>query len=465
MSTAFKKFLHRLHESGDWKTILFHSSWALTLTAGLSYGMGLLRDRIFAHTFGLSRTLDIYNAAFVIPDMMLGVLVGTALSAAFVPIFTKLYDKKKQLGYAYAHQVISWGVALLAVTGVIVAITLPYWAHWVVPGFEGEDLSHYILMTRIMLLSPILFAISNSYGRILISVKEFFWWGLSPALYNAGIIFGILILAPKFGIIGLVIGNLTGVLFHLINRFRPLLKEKYRFKNRIDFTFSPEIKESIRLMVPKILQYAMWFIMLMAFTNITSTLPEGSVAAYNYARNFQSLPVSLLGIAIALAMYPTLSHDAGKGNYKKFLRDFKSNRLRAILYTTLAAIALALLSRFVINLLLGGGAFNEMDIDLVSTTLFLYCFSVPFESLMHCYHRAFYSLRNTIIPATLHTVIIVLTILTAKNLALTIGVYAIPVSFGGGLVIQITLLAIIFPFLLRRRERRRTNRLPEHGPT
>jgi len=448
------KFLKALKESGDWKTLLFHSSWSLTLTAGLSYGMGMLRDRIFAQTFGLSRTLDIYNAAFVIPDMMLGVLVGTALSAAFVPIFTKLYDEKKSLGYAYARQMITWGVTLIVTIGIVVAIFLPSFAHLLVPGFEGEDLKQYILLTRAMLLSPILFTLSNSYGRILISVKEFFWWGLSPALYNLGIIIGVLFLVPRFGMLGLVLGTLCGVLLHLANRFAPLKRKKYGFRNKMDFRFTPEMKETVRLMLPKIFQYSMWFILLMVFTNVASKLPEGSIAAYNYARNFQSLPVSLLGIAISMAMYPVLSHDAGKGNFKKFKRDFKRNRFKLIVYTVLAAIALGVLSKLAVSLLLGGGAFDADDIRLVSTTLILYCFTIPLESLMHCYHRAFYSLRNTIIPSVIHVAIIFLVIAVVTRLAPMIGVYAIPVSFACGTTIQITLLAILFPPLLRRREAR-----------
>ncbi|MBN2096809.1 hypothetical protein JW752_05470 [Candidatus Peregrinibacteria bacterium] len=447
------KFLKALKESGDWKTLLFHSSWSLTLTAGLSYGMGMLRDRIFAQTFGLSRTLDIYNAAFVIPDMMLGVLVGTALSAAFVPIFTKLYDEKKSLGYAYAHQMITWGVTLIVTIGIVVAIFLPSFAHLLVPGFEGEDLKQYILLTRVMLLSPILFTLSNSYGRILISVKEFFWWGLSPALYNLGIIIGVLFLVPRFGMLGLVLGTLFGVLLHLANRFAPLKRKKYGFRNKIDFTFSSEMGETVKLMLPKIFQYSMWFILLMVFTNVASKLPEGSIAAYNYARNFQSLPVSLLGIAISMAMYPVLSHDAGKGNYKKFRNDFKRNRFKLIVYTVLAAIALGILSRFVVSLLLGGGAFGANDIHLVSMTLILYCFTIPLESLMHCYHRAFYSLRNTITPSVIHVGIIFLVIGAVTWLAPVIGVYAIPVSFACGTFVQIVLLAILFPGLLEKRER------------
>jgi putative peptidoglycan lipid II flippase len=447
------KIFQNLRETTDTKTLLFHSSWSLTLTAGLSYAFGFLRDRILATTFGLSRTLDIYQASFVIPDMMLAIFISTALSAAFIPIFAKLYDEKKSLGYEYAHQMITWGLTLIIGLAVIVGITLPYFAHLLVPGFEGEDLKQYITLVRVLLLSPILFTLSNTYGRVLISVKEFFWWGLSPALYNFGIIIGVVYFVPRFGIVGLVMGTVLGVLFHLINRFRPLLKKKYAFKNKINFTFSPEMKETIRLTLPKIFQYAMFHIMLLSFTSLTSQMEEGSVAVYSYARNFQSLPVSLLGIAIALAMYPMLSHDAGKGNFDKFKRDFKRNRFKALFYTTLAAIALALLSKFVVGLLLGGGEFGPDDINLLSAVLVVYCFAIPFESMMYIYHRAFYSLRNTIIPAFLHGTIIIATIITAMILAPDVGVFAIPVSFGGWLVMQILILALVFPIVLRKRVR------------
>lgn len=447
------KFLRALRERGDFKTLLLHSSWSLTLTSGLSYFFGLLRDRIFAQSFGLSRTLDIYNASFVLPDLLQSLFIGTALSAAFVPIFTKLYDEKRSLSYQYAHQVLTYGVTLISVIGILGAIFMPYIAPFLVPGFEGAELEQYIMLSRVMFLSPILFAMSMTYGRVLISVKEFFWWGLSPALYNLGIILGVIYLYPKFGMLGLVLGTLFGALLHLLNRLRPLRKKKYHFRTKLDWRFTPEIRETIKLALPKMLQYGMFHFMLLSFTSITSTLPEGSVALYNYARNFQSLPVSLLGIAIALAMYPTLSHDAGKGNFEKFKRDFKRERIRSLFYTTLAAIALALLSKFVVGLLLGGGQFGQSDIDLLASVLMVYCISVPLESMLHIYHRAFYSLRNTTIPSFMHAFTILLTILMALTLKNTIGIFAIPVSFAAGLALHITVLATVFPILLKRRER------------
>jgi len=445
------KFLRALKEKTDWQTLLLHSSWSLTLTAGFSYFFGFVRDRIFAHTFGLSRTLDIYNAAFVLPDLLQSLFIGTALSAAFVPIFTKLYDERRCLGHAYAHQVMTLGVTLIASIGVITAVIMPYIAPFLVPGFEGADLDQYVMLSRVLLFSPIIFAISMTYGRLLISVKEFFWWGLSPALYNIGIILGAIVLYPKLGMLGLVLGTLFGAILHMLNRLWPLKKKKYRFKTKIDFRITPEIKETIKLALPKMLQYGMFHFMLLSFTSITSTLEEGSVAVYNYARNFQSLPVSLLGIAIALAAYPTFSHDAGKGNYEKFTRDFKKQRTRSLFYTTLAAIGLAVLSKPIVGLLLGGGAFDQSDINLLSSVLMVYCISVPLESMLHMYHRAFYSLRNTVIPSLMHAFSMILMIMIAITLSKTVGVFAIPIGFGAGLAIHITVLATVFPILLRKR--------------
>lgn len=447
-----KKFIKALHEEKDWRVIIFHSSWSLTLASGLSYFFGFIRDRIFAQTFGLSRTLDIYNAAFVIPDLLLSVLIGTALSAAFIPIFTKQYDEKKELGFAYAHQVMSWGLLIVSSVALVVGIFLPSFTHLLVPGFEGEALEQYILLTRILLVSPLIFTISNIYGRILLSVKEFLWFGLSPALYNLGIVLGVVFLVPRYGLIGLVIGTLFGVLLHLSIRLIMVRRRKYNFKHKLDFRFTPEIKETLLLMAPKIIQYLMWNLMVLSFVSIASQLAEGSVAVYGYARNFQSIPVSLLGIAISLTMYTSLSHDAGKGNFKKFKADFKQNRLRSGLYTTVAAIALALLSEPLVRLLLSGGQFGETEIRLLTTVIQIYAIAVPLESMLHIYHRSFYSLKNTIIPSSLHAVNILLTIGLAKTLAFKIGIYAIPISFATGLAIHVILLATIFPFLLKKRE-------------
>ena len=445
------QFLRNLREKHDLKTLIFYSSWALTLTSGMSYFFGMLRDRAFAHTFGLSKTLDIYNAAFTLPEMLYNVLILSVLSAGFVPIFSKIYDENKQAGYKYAHQALSWGVAIVVVFSILSIIFLPYFAHWLVD-YKGTDLQEFIKVTRFMLLSPLIFAISSIYGQVLLSLKDFFWYGLSPVFYNLGIILGVTYLYPHFGLTGMVIGTLFGALLHLLNRMWAVKRNKFEFKVKPDFKLSPEMKETFRLAYPKLPQYILGQLMLIQFTKIATSMPEGSVAAYNYARNFQSLPVSLLGIAIALAMFSTLSHDAGKGNFEKFKKDFRKNRFKALFYTTLAAIGLAVVGKIGIGFVLGGGEFDEKDVQLVYGVLLVYCISVPLESLLYIYHRAFYALRNTLIPAVMHAFTIGLTILLAFILSSHIGIYSIPVSFAAGLALHIIVLSSVFPILLKKRE-------------
>src|SRR3989338_7848442 len=125
----FRTFIADLREKHDFKTLLFHSSWSLTLTSGMSYFLGFIRDRIFAQTYGLSRVMDIYNAAFVIPENLLSIIIGTMLSAAFLPIFAKQYDHDKKLGHRYVHQIMSWGLLTVSIIAIVIAITLPLFAH------------------------------------------------------------------------------------------------------------------------------------------------------------------------------------------------------------------------------------------------------------------------------------------------------------------------------------------------
>lgn len=444
-------FLKNLREKHDLKTLIFYSSWSLTLTSGMSYFFGMLRDRAFAHTFGLSKMLDIYNAASTFPESLYNVLILSILSAGFIPIFSKQYDKSKDAGIHYARQMMSWGIAIVITASILSIIFLPYFAHWLVE-YKGEDLQEYIKVTRYLLLSPLLFAISSIFGQVLLSLKDFFWYGLSPVLYNLGIIAGVSLLYPHFGLVGLVLGTLFGALLHLSNRMWAAKRQKVTLQAKPDFKLSPEMKETFRLAYPKLPQYILAQVMLNQFTKIATGLPEGSVGAYNYARNFQSMPVSLLGIAIALAMFTTLSHDAGKGNFEKFKKDFKKNRFKAIFYTSLAAIALAVGGKLAIQILMSGGKFGAEDAKLLYGVLLVYCLSIPLESMLHIYHRAFYALKNTLIPAAMHAVTISLTIALALFLAPKIGIYCIPVSFTSGLALHIIVLSTVFPILLKKRE-------------
>ncbi|EKD93033.1 MAG: integral membrane protein MviN, partial [uncultured bacterium] len=292
-------------DAGGFKNLFFHTALAITFTSGLSYMLGLIRDKSFAYTFGASSTLDVYNAAFVVPDLFLATLVNGALSAAFIPIFANLEKHHKQKALEYINQVLSFGMSILIAASVLFAIFLPYLVEFIVPGFSAAQQDQYITVTRLMLISPLLFTISNTFGNVLISTKDFLWYGLSPVFYNLGIIIGVFLFVPSFGIMGLVMGTVLGAFLHLMVRLPVVIR--YGYRPKLTFKLEGELKKTATLMLPKMLQLGMWQIMLWWFIRLASHLEEGSVTIYSFARNFQSLPVSLIGVAIALAAFAKLS--------------------------------------------------------------------------------------------------------------------------------------------------------------
>ncbi|OIP80286.1 murein biosynthesis integral membrane protein MurJ [Candidatus Peregrinibacteria bacterium CG2_30_44_17] len=432
------KFRRKHDEAGGVKNLLLHTSLALMLTSGMSYFFGLLRDKIFAYRFGAGSVLDVYNASFTIPDLFLAVFVTGAILAAFVPIFTELDEKSLKKSNVYMNQILSYGVGVLVVASVLFAISLPWIVDFLVPGFDAEQKAQYILLTRMMLISPILFTISNTFGAVLISIRGFLWYGLAPVFYNIGIIFGVLVLVPNFGIAGLVCGTLIGVFLHILVRLIPTYKYGLRF--RMNFSIDENLKETFRLMLPKMAQLAAWQLLLIWFVRLASDLPEGSVTIYSFSRNFQSVPVSLIGIAIALAAFSKLSHLAADGEMAEFKKVTTTKGFRIVVATGVSAIGLAIAAPYIIRLLLGGGAFDDTAVALTASMLMIYCISIPLESLMHLLARAHYALKNTLRPSLIHITSILVIVGSSQLLVAEIGVYAIPASFSIGLAVQVGLL-------------------------
>lgn len=446
------KRLTEIYGKKGWRHLLFKSAFALTITSGLSYFFGLLRDRVLTQTFGLSADLDVYNAAFVVPDLLLAILVTSALAAAFIPLYTELLDRDNAKAARYTSGVLNLAILVLLGAAVLFGATLPLYAHHLVPGFSGAQLEEYITMTRILLLGPVLFALSNVLGGILISVKQFFWYGIAPALYNMGIIFGILVFVPLFGLYGLALGTILGAALHAAIRLGAVWHAQiYSWKPTL--YIDHHIRKTFVLMLPKMFQIATWQILLFWFVRIASELPEGSVTVYSLARNFQSVPVSLIGIAIAMAAFSSLSHIAAAKNYTAFHSLLKKKALLIIVLTSLSAIVLALAGELLIGVLLGGGKFDAQAVHFTGVILAAYCLSIPLESVMHLLARAHYALQNTLRASLIAIGAILLIVVLSGILIESIGLYAIPVSFSVGLGIQSLLLWISYKQLLSKKQK------------
>ncbi len=192
----------------------------VALSSLASRFLGVIRDRILAGQFGASATLDIYYAAFRIPDLIFNLIVLGALSAGFVPIFTSLIKdfscenknncdphQQNKGAWSLASNVLNFlfiGLAALSAIGIIFA---PLLTKLITPGFGAAEQATTSALTRIMFLSPLFLGISGILGGILQSFKRFFIYSLAPILYNFGIIIGALYFVKWWGLYGLAWGG------------------------------------------------------------------------------------------------------------------------------------------------------------------------------------------------------------------------------------------------------------------
>ncbi|MBP9718796.1 murein biosynthesis integral membrane protein MurJ [Candidatus Gracilibacteria bacterium] len=407
-----------------------------------SYIAGLIRDRQFAHLFGAGRELDIYNAAFIIPDLMLTIFVTSALSPAFIPLFTSLVTKKeKEQADQLGSTVIIMAVAVVVVLGLLCALFMPVIAPLIAPGFSGEEQKQLINLSRLLMLSPFLIALSSAFGAMLVSYKSFIAYGLSPMFYNIGIIGGTL-LVPWLGIYGVVLGTLVGAFLHLLPRAISLRSEPFSFTGKVNIK-DIHFRKMLKLMIPKLIGHPVEQLQFLSFTRIATLLAVGSVTAVSFARNFQSVGVSLIGISIAVASFPVLAAHWADKRIDQFKKEMLRSLGTILIITVPAAIGLYILSDIPIRIFLGGGKFSDENILLTAKILSAFALSIPFESAVHLLARAFYAQKNTVIPVALSVVGLVISVSYAFLKSPTSGAVAIAHGFALGSAAEAIILFII----------------------
>jgi putative peptidoglycan lipid II flippase len=409
--------------------------------------VGLLRDRVFARTFGLSRDLDAYNAAFILPELALDVLIASGLTAPFVPIFLglgragALATQARQPAVRFGQTVLSLAVLVMAVVALLLFVFADATADLIVPGFTDAEQALYVELFRIMLITPVLFAASIALGEILVAERRFLWYGLAGLLYNGGIVLGTILLSSRLGIHAAAWGAVLGAVAHLGIRVIGALRAGFPIRPRLEVRTAP-VAEFIRLMLPKMVSHPIEPLTFLYFTALATTFAAGDVTAVSFARNFQSLPVALIGIAFSIAAFPALSAAAADGDRARFVGLVRVNALTIAALATAAAIGLIVVGGFAIRLFLGGGEFGEDDVERTTLLLSAFAIAIPFESLVYLFSRAIYATRNTLLAVLASVAGFLVTIATGELLAAPLGVLAIPASFAIGSAVKVVLLVL-----------------------
>lgn len=424
------------------------AAFVITLAGLASRVLGLLRDRFLASSFGAGDALDVYYAAFRIPDLIYNLLILGALSAAFIPVFTGLINKKKEEGneeaWKLANGILNLAIIFIIGISLLMAIFAPYLMKILTPGFSPEKMETAVLFTRIMFLSPLFLGISGIFGGILTSFKRFLIYSIAPIMYNIGIIIGILFLVKPFGLAGLAWGVVLGALLHMLIQY-PAAKH-LGFKHSWAF-LAPlqniEVRKVFRLMIPRVLGIAVNQINLLVITGFASTLAAGSLAIFNFAQNLQSVPLGVFGVSFSIAAFPALSVFAARKENGNFIKSFSETFRQILFFVIPLSVFILVLRAQLVRVILGAGKFDWEDTVLTLQCLGIFSLSLFAQSAVPLLARSFYALQDTKTPFYIALATEVVSIISVLLLIGNLGVIALAIAFSIASVIQMLLLLFV----------------------
>lgn len=374
---------------------LHEAAYLLAFFAILSQFLGLVRDRLFAYFFGAGETLDIYYASFRIPDLIFVIAASIVSISVLVPFLIEKLEQGFEEGKKFIDNIFSFFFILISGTSIIAYFLIPYFTPIIFPGLiESGKISEIVIISRILLLSPIFLGISNLFASITHVYKRFLIYALSPVLYNIGIIIGILFFYPIFGLKGIAFGVILGAVFHLFIQMPFILSQKLspRFLFSIDFA---GIKKVIFLSVPRTVTLGITQISLIFLTSFASKMSEGSVSVFNFSWNLQSVPLSIIGVSYSMAAFPTLSRLFSSGQRENFFRQIVASTRHIIFWSIPISVLFIVLRAQIVRTILGVGKFSWEDTRLTAAALALFTISIVAQSLTLLFVRGYYATGNT----------------------------------------------------------------------
>ncbi len=372
----------------------------------LSSVIGLVRQILVARAFGTAAEIEAFNAANRVAETLFNLVAGGALSSAFIPTFTGLLTQgRKPEAWKLASSVANLILLVLTVLCALAALFAPQIVrHILAPGFQSapEKEQMTIGLLRVMLPSAAIFGLSGLAMAILNSYKVFFIPAITPSLYQVGLIFGVLVLKPYFGIWGLAYGVLIGASLHLGVQLPYLMRLGWSYVWMLGLNV-PEVREVGRLMAPRLLGVAVVQLNFWINTRLASSMPEGSVTAIVLAFTLMLMPEAAIAQSFAIAALPTFSEQVATGHLER-MRASLVTSLRGVLLLSLpASLGLMLMRIPIVQMLYQRGEFSEWSTTLVSWALLWYAAGLVGHAFVEVLSRSFYAFHDTRTPVLVGT--------------------------------------------------------------
>lgn len=386
--------------------------------------LGLVRNIVISHQFGATREYEQFLAAISVPDTVFQVLAGGTVSAAFIPVFASyLAEHQEKNGWRLMSGLINLALLGVGAIALILAIAAPLLTGILVPGWSPSEQQEVARLARVMMISPVIFAISALVTSVLNGAKRFALATAAPLMYNLSLIGGALFLRP-WGAEGLAYAAVIGALLHLAVQLPGLARIGARYSPTLALDLAGT-REVVRLMLPRVLSLGVSQLNLLVNVALASFLVQGSVAYLNYAWLLLMVPLGVFGMGMATAAFPTLAEQGARDQTDDQRQTFLF-ALRLILYLTVpAAVGLVVLGYPIVALLLQRGAFDPEATRATSYALAWYAVGLPGHATIEIIDRVFYARHDTATPLR------VAAIGATINIVLSLILMRTGLSFGG----------------------------------
>ena len=394
----------------------------LAVFSFLSQVFGLLRDRLLATLVGPSSVLDVYYAAFRIPDFIYNSVAVLFSVTVLIPFITNyLHDTSEAKGEhlrRFSNSVFTVYVVGMMAICLIAFVLMPVLTRISAPGFSVAQHAQLVLFSRLMLFSPFLMGLSSLLGSFAQVQKKFFSFAIAPVFYNVGILIGILAFRPIWGMSGVVLGVVLGALMYLLIQL-PTLASLHKLPQLTRAVDWVTMKKVWLLSLPRTLASSLTNVTFLIITAIASLLVAGSLSIFQFSYNIQTTPLMIIGISYAVAAFPTLTRLFAEGDRKAFV-DMIHRATRNIFFLSVPASLLIIVLRAqIVRVLLGSGEFSWNDTRLVAASVALFCISVTAQCMVLLLVRGFYAIGNTKTPLKINIIAVTGTIVAAGLLLLS----------------------------------------------
>ncbi|MFA5080056.1 MAG: murein biosynthesis integral membrane protein MurJ [Candidatus Paceibacterota bacterium] len=369
----------------------------LAVTVFLSRILGLVRDRLLAGSFGAGTDLDIYFAAFRIPDLVFNILFAGSVVVSLLPIFAEYQQKNKNESWKIINIMINFFLISFFIFFIFFLIFTPQIISSTISEFSPSAKEATVALSRMIFISVLFFGISSILSTVLNYFNRFVAYSLAPIFYNLGIIFGIVFLVPYLGIYGAGLGVVIGSLAHLLIQLPTAIKCGFKYEPILNIKH-PAIKNLFVLMLPRAIAASASQINFIIATAIAAGIGTGAISIFYLSNNLRYVPIGIIGISFATAAFPTFSKFWAEGNKEGFRRSFYSVFVQMLYLSLPIGLMFFVLRNLIVETILQSGQFGSASTEITAACLGMYFISTFAQCLVPLILRGFFSLKDTVTP-------------------------------------------------------------------